>query len=262
MAAALTSPPDFLKLLAHDLRWQLLTALAQSDYRVQELAAHLQRPMNLVSYHLRQLREAGLVQERRSSADGRDLYCSLDMTAFVQSYRASGATLHPALASDRPLAPSTTPMRLLFLCTHNSARSQMAEALLRAKRGKRLLDVVSAGDHPSTVHPTAIATLHELGIDVRDQTSKHLDDFRGQNFDYIVTVCDQVREHCPVFPGAPATIHWSTPDPAAATGTPAEAEVFHNTATQLAARVDNLLLQIDAAVANAPTATPIDAGAR
>ena len=252
MALALTSPPEFLKLLAHDLRWQLLTALAHSDYRVQELATQLQRPMNLVSYHLRQLREAGLVQERRSSADGRDLYCSLDMVELVQRFRASGATLHPAFASEYPLAPSRRPMRLLFLCTHNSARSQMAEALLRAKGGERPLEVVSAGDHPATVHPAAIATLRDLGIDMRGQTSKHLDDFRGQHFDYIVTVCDQVREHCPVFPGSPATIHWSTPDPALASGTPTEAETFRRTALQLAARVDTLLLQIDQAAASAP----------
>lgn len=262
MTLAFTSPPEFLKLLAHDLRWQLLTALTQSDYRVQELAAQLERPMNLVSYHLRQLREAGLVHERRSSADGRDVYCSLDMTEFVQRFRASGALLYPALASEQPLAPSTTPMRLLFLCTHNSARSQMAEALLRAKRGDRPIEVVSAGDHPATVHPTAIATMHELGIDMRGQTSKHLDDFRGQHFDTIVTVCDQVREHCPTFPGTPAANHWSTLDPALATGTPAEAETFRHTAMQLAARVDTLLLQIDYAAADISVNSPANGGAR
>lgn len=249
MALALTSPPDFLKLLAHDVRWQLLTALAQSDYRVQELAAQLQRPMNLVSYHLRQLREAGLVQERRSSADGRDVYCTLDMAAFVRNFRGSGAMLHPALAADGPPAPSAMPVRVLFLCTHNSARSQMAEGLLRAKRGARPIEVVSAGDHPGRVHPTAIATLREMGVDIADQLSTHLDDFRDQTFDYIVTVCDQVREHCPTFPGIPAAIHWSTPDPALTTDTAVEVETFRQTAAQLAARVDHLLLQIDYAAA-------------
>ena len=262
MALTLTSPPDFLKLLAHDLRWQLLTALTHSDYRVQELAAKLERPMNLVSYHLRQLREAGLVQERRSSADGRDVYCSLNMNELVARFRASGAMLFPALADEQPIAPSTTPMRLLFLCTHNSARSQMAEALLRAKQGERPIEVVSAGDHPGTVHPTAIATLRELGIDMRGQTSKHLDDFREQHFDYIVTVCDQVREHCPTFPGTPEANHWSTPDPALATGTPAEAETFRHIATQLAARVDTLLLQIDHAAANIAVSRPVGEGVR
>lgn len=250
MTLTLTSPPSFLKLLAHDLRWQLLTALAHSDYRVHELAARLQRPMNLVSYHLRQLRAAGLVQERRSSADGRDLYCSLDVAELDRRYRASGATLHPALAGETTLAPSATPTRLLFLCTHNSARSQMAEALLRAKRGPRPLEVASAGDHPATIHPTAIATLRVLGIDLGSQHSKHLDTLRGQHFDTIVTVCDQVREHCPLFPGTPDAIHWSIPDPALATGTPAEAETFRQVAGQLAVRIDHLLLQLDVAAAN------------
>lgn len=249
MTLALASPPEFLKLLAHDLRWQLLTALAHSDHRVQELAEKLQRPMNLVSYHLRQLREAGLVMERRSSADGRDLYCSLDVSEFARRFQASGAMLHPALATGsvatKHSAPSTTPMRLLFLCTHNRARSQMAEALLRAKCAPRPIEVVSAGDHPGTIHPAAVATMHEMGIDMAAQRSKHLDLFRGQHFDTIVTVCDQVREHCPVFPGAPDTIHWSIPDPALATGLVSEQEVFRNTAAQLAVRVDHLLLQID-----------------
>ncbi len=245
MALTLASPPDFLKLLAHDLRWQLLTALAHSDYRVQELADRLQRPMNLVSYHLRQLREAGLVQERRSSADGRDLYCTLDLAEFARRYRASAIALHPAVASDISMHPNRRQMSLLFLCTHNSARSQMAEALLRAQCGTRPIEVASAGNYPSTVHPTAIAIMQEAGIDIRAQTSKHLDTLRNQHFDYIVTVCDQVREHCPVFSGSPEPIHWSIPDPALATGTPTEQEVFRSTAAQLAVRVNHLLLRLD-----------------
>jgi protein-tyrosine-phosphatase len=209
--------------------------------------------MNLVSYHLRQLREAGLVQERRSSADGRDLYCSLDVAELARHFRASGAVLDPALAGDTSIPPSTMPVRLLFLCTHNSARSQMAEGLLCAKRGTRPIEVASAGDHPATLHPAAIAAMRAIGIDISSQTSKHLDSFQGQHFDYIVTVCDQVREHCPVFPGTPDAIHWSIPDPSPATGTAAEEETFRNTANQLAARVDHLLLRLDHAAAHKRT---------
>ena len=91
--------------------------------------------------------------------------------------------------------------------------------------------------------------MHEMGIDMNGQTSKHLDIFKGQHFDTIVTVCDQVREHCPLFPDDPDTIHWSTPDPALATDTASAEEVFRKTATELARRMEYLLLQIDQAAA-------------
>src|SRR5919199_1730982 len=90
-------PPDVLKLLAHDLRWKLVTALARSDHRVHELVRLLDQPMNLVSYHLKQLRDQQLVSERRSSADGRDVYYSLDLDVLRTRYFATGAALHPAL---------------------------------------------------------------------------------------------------------------------------------------------------------------------
>src|SRR6185295_16072417 len=93
------SPPDFLKLLAHDLRWSLVTALARSDHRVHELVQLLGQPMNLVSYHLKQLRDQRLVTERRSSADGRDVYYSLDLDALRTRYFAAGEALHPMLNS-------------------------------------------------------------------------------------------------------------------------------------------------------------------
>jgi protein-tyrosine-phosphatase len=241
----MTNAPAVLKLLAHDLRWEMVAALARSDHRVQELADRLGKPMNLVSYHLRQLRQAGIVHEQRSSADGRDLYCTLDVTMLAQRYRAGGAALHPALTDDDRPAPRTTPARVLFLCTRNSARSQMAEALLRAAAGPRPLTVLSAGDQPATVHPAAITALDALGLDIRHQTSKHLDSLRDQAFDYIITVCDQVREQCPVFPGAPEPIHWSIPDPVAAAGTPTERAVFAATAQQLTARIAHFLLRLD-----------------
>src|SRR5438093_13174736 len=92
-------PPDFLKLLAHDLRWKLVTALSRSDHRVHELVHMLDQPMNLVSYHLKQLRDQQLVTERRSSADGRDIYYSLDIEALRRRYFAAGEAIHPALAN-------------------------------------------------------------------------------------------------------------------------------------------------------------------
>lgn len=115
----------------------------------------------------------------------------------------------------RPLMPD--PVRVLILCTGNSARSQMAEGLLRAALGARA-EVYSAGTRPTAVRPEAIAVMAERGIDISGHRSKHVDELAGRSYDYVITVCDSARETCPVFPGAPQHIHWSLPDPAAATG--------------------------------------------
>jgi len=111
--------------------------------------------------------------------------------------------------------------RVLILCTGNSARSQMAEGLLRHDAGERF-DVESAGTKPSIVRPEAIAVMKELGIDISGQRSKHVDEFEGQTFDYVMTVCDSAREACPVFFGAVKRLHHSFDDPAAVEGTEAE----------------------------------------
>jgi arsenate reductase len=111
--------------------------------------------------------------------------------------------------------------RVLILCTGNSARSQMAEGLLRALAGDRF-DVFSAGSKPSTVNPLAIAAMDERGIDIRSQRSKHLNEYLDQPFDYVITVCDNAAETCPIFPGPAQRIHWSFPDPAAVAGGEAE----------------------------------------
>ena len=103
--------------------------------------------------------------------------------------------------------------RVLILCTGNSARSQMAEGLLRHHAGDRF-DVESAGTKPGRVRPEAIAAMAELGIDISAHRSKHVDEFAGQKFDYILTVCDHARQICPVFPGEAIRIHQSFDDPA------------------------------------------------
>jgi arsenate reductase (thioredoxin) len=107
--------------------------------------------------------------------------------------------------------------RVLILCTGNSARSQMAEGLLRHDAGERFA-VESAGTRPSVVSPEAIAMMRELGIDISAQRSKHVDEFRGRRFDYVITVCDNARESCPVFPGATTRLHHGFDDPAAFPG--------------------------------------------
>lgn len=111
--------------------------------------------------------------------------------------------------------------RVLFLCTHNSARSQMAEGLLRHLAGDRF-EVASAGTEKTRVHPLAIAAMRELGIDLAGHSSKTLDAFTGERFDFVITVCDRANESCPIFPGAAERLHWGFDDPSAATGSDAE----------------------------------------
>jgi arsenate reductase len=113
---------------------------------------------------------------------------------------------------------SPTKPRVLFVCTNNSARSQMAEGLLRHLYGDRY-EVFSAGTLPTEVHPLAIRAMAERGVDISGQRSKSLNELRGQEFDLVVTVCDQAKEACPFFPGGGERLHQSFPDPAAAAGT-------------------------------------------
>ncbi len=111
--------------------------------------------------------------------------------------------------------------KALFLCTHNSSRSQMAAALLIALHGGHW-DAASAGTNPRGVHPDTVAVMKEIGIDIARNRSRHVDTLRDQHFDVVVTVCDGARETCPIFPGGTRKIHRGFPDPAAATGTPEE----------------------------------------
>ncbi|PYQ58520.1 MAG: ArsR family transcriptional regulator [Acidobacteria bacterium] len=238
--------PSFLKLLAHELRWRLLEALARSDRRVQELVELVGEPHNLVSYHLRQLRSQALVSERRSAADGRDIYYSLDLDRLKGLYLAAGESLHPGVtgrpaAAARDAVEPSPRVRVLFLCTHNSARSQMAEGILRELGGDRV-EVASAGTEVTRVHPLAVREMAERGIDISGQHSKHMDEFLGERFDYVVTVCDNAGESCPIFPGDPERIHWSIPDPSAVEGEKKTRQAaFKRAADELTTRIRYLL---------------------
>lgn len=248
---ALVPPARFLKLLAHEVRWQLLAALVRSDYRVQELVKLLRKPPNLLSYHLGRLRDHALVAEHRSTADGRDIYYSLKLDNLRTRYLESGAALHPSLAEagtmTRQQGQSKTrqPTRVLFLCTNNSARSQMAEAVLRHLGADRV-KVFSAGSEPTAVDPDAVRAMARMDVDMSQQRAKNLNEFLGQSFDYIITVCDRVREACPSFPGDPERIHWSFPDPATTPGGPARRHrAFEETALQLTTRIRYLLMAME-----------------
>lgn len=127
--------------------------------------------------------------------------------------------------------------RVLILCTGNSARSQMAEGLLRHDGGDQY-EVESAGIRPSFVRSRAIEMMREIGIDISKHRSKSLEEFAGQVFDYVITVCDNANELCPIFPGTPERIHWSIADPVTATN---EAELFRNARDELRARLRDFI---------------------
>lgn len=252
-ALPIVKSPDLFKLLAHDIRWNIVKFLTHSDYSGQELVRLLKQPQNLVSYHLRLLAEQRLVTERRNNADERSIYYSLDVETLHALYFSSGQALHPVLGTPErvvqeapfPLPPaSTTPTRVLFLCTHNSARSQMAEGILRFLSAGTI-EVASAGSHPSHVHPLAVQACAAMGIDIQQQRAKHLDELADQPFDYIITVCDRVRESCPAFPADPERIHWSFPDPVAVDGSEEDRyHAFEQIALQLMTRIRYLLILI------------------
>ncbi|TAM63322.1 ArsR family transcriptional regulator [Mycobacterium sp.] len=227
--------PPLMQVASHPLRWALLTELASGDLRVRELTAALGEPQNLVSYHLRLLRSAGLIGAHRSTFDGRDTYYSLNLTKCATAFGEAAAALHPGLAPALPAKPA--PRSVLFLCTGNSARSPMAAALL-AKRGGGRIRTASAGSHPkSHLDTNAIRVMRdEYGIDLRGGRPQPLAAVARRRFDCVVTLCDRVREYARDHHLA-TTMHWSLPDPSAAGGYPE----FRRVASELSNRIDYLV---------------------
>jgi protein-tyrosine-phosphatase len=225
----------------------LLRELVRSDRAVWELTQLVAEPQNLVSYHLRQLRDGGLVFARRSSADRRDTYYAVDLARCQGQLQAAGGALHPAL-SLVPTPPATPYARrsgrrprVLFLCTGNSARSQIAEALLD-HMSDGTVETVSAGSHPKPVHPNAVRVMRKRGIDISANRTKHVDEFLAWRFDMVITLCDRVREVCPELPAYPQLVHWSVPDPALeGSANRASHPAFERTAAELETRISFLL---------------------
>ena len=251
MVAALLEevPLSFLQLVADTLRWQLLGELARSDRRVGELAQITGKAQNLVSYHLGELRSAGLVSARRSSGDGRDTYYRVNLARCGELFIAAGTALHPGLELVQlPLQPPRNRTRhrrrVPFLCTGNSSRSQMAEAFL-ATRSEGAIDARSAGSDPKPMHPNAVRVMAERGIDISGRTTKYLDGFARSRFDRVVTLCDKVKEICPEFQVPPLTADWSMADPAAAVENDEDSyPVFVRTADEIESRVDLLIAEL------------------
>jgi protein-tyrosine-phosphatase len=248
--AATSDVLNFFRILADDTRLLIVRLLAVSDLKAGELVSILQLPSNAVSYHLKQLRSLGLLCDRRSSSDARDVYYRVDLDRLERLYAEAGDALHPGLGSSASAEPAVgkavpsappTPLRVLFLCTHNSARSQLAEALLRHLGGERV-EVYSAGSMPTEVHPDTLRVLRELHVDTSGLSAKSLDHFLGEPFDYIITVCDRVRDICPSFPGDPNQAHWSFPDPVVIEDPERRLQAFRAVATELQTRIRYLLL--------------------
>jgi ArsR family transcriptional regulator, arsenate/arsenite/antimonite-responsive transcriptional repressor / arsenate reductase (thioredoxin) len=240
-----------MRLLAHPVRWRLMRELACGDRRVRELVAAVGEPQNLISYHLRQLRAGGLVTARRSSFDARDTYYSLDLDASAHALAGAAASLHPGLllasaaAPEQAAVPAVRRRRVLFVCTGNSSRSPMAEALLRHRAGMRV-QAASAGIRPKQVHPDAVAVMRDrYHVDITAHRPTHVETAARERFDYVISLCDKAREACPEFPGRPGRIHWSLPDPAAGEGGLAGYPAFERTAAELDTRIRFLLPALD-----------------
>jgi protein-tyrosine-phosphatase/DNA-binding transcriptional ArsR family regulator len=234
-----------LRLAGHPLRWRLLSELSRTDRQVRELKVLTGERQSLVSYHLGQLRAGGLVSMRRSSADRRDAYYRIDLARCAELLAATGAALHPGLRLVAPPAGTVqVRARVLFLCTGNSARSQMAEALAEYLAGGTIM-AASAGSHPKSLHPNAVRAMLEYGIDISGRQAKHVSTFAGQRFDPVISLCDRVREVCPEFPGHPEMIHWSIPDPGCAGDSDAETyPAFRAVAADLHNRIGYLLRRL------------------
>lgn len=228
---------ESLRLLTEEVRWQLLNELRYSDRQVRELVEWLNLPQNLVSYHLGILRQAGLVRTHRSEADARVQYYSLDFHTLQYHYEQIGSSLHLSVASN--VVATINDLSIVFLCSANSARSQMAEGLLRQLSGG-VIKVRSAGIKPSTIHPAAIQVMAEIGIDIEYQQAKSITDLQDYRPDIVITVCDKAREVCEPCFDAPLQLHWSIPNPTHETDE-AQHYAFQQTRDLLLERIRGLL---------------------
>lgn len=245
--------PRFFKALADETRLTIVRTLVVSDLTAGEIGDRLRAPQNAVSYHLKQLRQIGLLRDRPSSRDARDVYYSVDLERLRALYQAAGTSLNPMIPSGRGATSGPhdrrSPIRLLFLCTHNSARSQIAEALARALGGDGL-DAFSAGSDVRDVHPLTRRLLTVWNVDVSRHVAKHLSYFEGQSFHHVITVCDRIREICPVFANDPEKVHWSLPDPVEITDPDEQWRAFQSTGDELRVRITSFLQRHGLAIAS------------
>lgn len=242
--------PPVLGVLAHDLRWTIVSLLAPGDLRTSEIVERTGQPPNLVSYHLARLREAGLVSARRSAADGRDSYHALDLDALGRAMAGAAGQIQPGLVT---ISPPDQPgpggraqgsVQVLFICSGNSARSPMAAGWVNHLGGGRVT-ARSAGVSPAQLHPLAVAAMAERGVDISGHRATALAACAGGAFERVITLCDRARENCGQLPPSAMAVHWSIPNPAQAH--PPDLEAFRATARELRRRIGHLLTVLQAA---------------
>jgi arsenate reductase len=246
-----TTAPAIFKALADPNRLKILDLLMQGESCNYELTEWLGITPSLLSHHLRTLREAGLVVSRRDAIDGRWVYYAVDREViffwrqwFNEMFdlariqpRSSGCGPENQLSE---VKPGEAQHRVLFLCTGNSARSQMAEAIVNTRLIGRW-QAVSAGTHPADrVHPLAVAALDELGIDWQDHQTKTADQFQDEPFDLVVTLCNNARREVPDW--VESSVHVGFPDPVQARGGETEIrQVFRQVRNDIAAQIPTFL---------------------
>ena len=214
-----TQPPEILGLLSDPLRWQVVVELGRSDRRVGELVQLVGKPQNLVSYHLAELRQAGIVRARRSSADGRDVYYSADLFRCRDLLDEAGRSLHPGLSLVSTQPAGAAPQRPRPRSAVPLHRQQRALPDRRSRHGAPIgwrRRGTQRGESSQAAASERVRVMAERGIDISSRPTKSLTRFTRSRFDRVITLCDKVREICPEFPGPPIAADWSIADPAAA----------------------------------------------
>jgi ArsR family transcriptional regulator, arsenate/arsenite/antimonite-responsive transcriptional repressor / arsenate reductase (thioredoxin) len=236
--------PPVLGVLAHDLRWTIVSLLVPGDLRTSEIVRRTGQAPNLVSYHLTRLRNAGLVSARRSAADGRDSYHALDLDALGRAMADAAGQIHPGLLANHPDGRpgegdrARGSVQILFICSGNSARSPMAAGWLN-HLGRGRVTAVSAGVTPAPLHPLAIAAMAEHGVDISGHQATPVSAYTGDAFERVITLCDRARENCGELPRSDMAVHWSIPNPVQAH--PPDLDAFRTTARELHRRIRFLL---------------------
>ncbi|HBE79901.1 MAG TPA: hypothetical protein DDW65_19300 [Firmicutes bacterium] len=225
-------------------RLAIISLLSAGSMLVGDICNASGLPLTLVSQHLRVLRMSGMVQAERDNKDARAVWYSLNPQRIKEIQSALSMVFDMTKIVDRRIPETKQSLnltrekfRVLFLCSGNSARSQIAEALLQ-HYGTGLIEARSAGTHPREVHPLTIKVLAEIGLDTTGLKTKHYSVFNQESFRYVITVCDRANEECPDFSGDYQRIHWSIVDPVMDRNEDELINAFKRTRQELSARID------------------------